>query len=147
MKFLISTRVQAPNQPSVTSTIYDGCCLRPYQVLYSTLKTFGGQQPDSWQRVNKVPTQNSNLYSRNMITRTHINKCMIYIDIIILLDNNQYYYEPLTTLLNTIFTVTIIYSNIASSMSKEEEYEEYGDKRNSQPEEDIEIKEEKELRK
>ena len=69
---------------------------------------------------------------------------MIYIAIIIFLDI-QYYYELRTTLLNTIFTVTIIYTNIASIMSKEEEYGEYGDKTNSQPEEDIEIKEEKEV--
>ena len=73
MKFLISTRVQAPNQPSVTSTIYDSWCLNPYQVLYGTLKLFGGQQPDSWQLVNRVPTQYDNFYSRN-ITQTNTNK-------------------------------------------------------------------------
>ena len=110
----------------------------------------GGQQPDSWQRVNRVPTQNTDLYSRSIITQAHINKCMIYIAIIILF-HVQYYYQILTTcqgintltLLHTIITVTIIYTNIASIMSNEEEF---GDQRISQPEEDdIEIKEEKEV--
>ena len=77
MKFFISTRVQAPNQPSVISTIYDGWCLNPYQVLYGTLKLFRRQQPDSWQLVNRVPTQYDNLYSRN-ITQINTNKHIIY---------------------------------------------------------------------
>ena len=134
MKFFITTRVLASNQPLVTSTIYDGCCLKPYQVLYGTLKMFGGQQLDRWQRVNRVPTQNTDLYSRSIITQAHINKCMIYI-VIIILFHVQYYYQILTTcqgintlilLLHTIITVTIIYRNIASIMSNEEEF---GDQR------------------